>query len=62
VTGSAVSFAPSNLIEGSIEFVATGPIRLKAKTTASRRLLQEAGDPILLEQSGQLLLEGDEVP
>ena len=62
VTGSAVSFAPSELIEGSIEFVATGPIRLKAKTTASRRLLQEAGDPILLEQSGQLLLEGDEAP
>lgn len=62
VTGSAVSFAPSDLIEGSIEFVATGPIRLKAKTTASRRLLQEAGDPILLEQSGQLLLEGDEAP
>lgn len=62
VTGSAVSFAPSDLIEGSIEFVATGPIRLKAKTTAQRRLLQEAGDPILLEQSGQLLLEGDEEP
>jgi hypothetical protein len=62
VTGSAVSFAPGALIEGSIEFVATGPIRLKAKTTASRRLLQEAGDPILLEQSGQLLLEGDEAP
>ena len=62
VTASAVSFAPSDLIEGSIEFVATGPIRLKAKTTTQRRLLQEAGDPLLLEQTGQLLLEGDEAP
>lgn len=60
VTGSAVSFAPSDLIVGNIEFVATGPIRLKAKTTPSRRLLQESGDAVLLEQSGQLLLEGDE--
>jgi hypothetical protein len=60
VTGSAVSFAPSDLIVGNIEFVATGPIRLKAKTTASRVLLQESGDAVLLEQSGQLLLEGDE--
>jgi hypothetical protein len=60
VTGSAVSFAPSDLIIGNIEFVATGPIRLKAKTTASRVLLQESGDAVLLEQAGKLLLEGDE--
>lgn len=62
VTNSAVSFAPSEVILGNIEFVATGPIRLKAKTTATRRLLQESGDVVLLEQSGQLLLEGDESP
>jgi hypothetical protein len=63
VTNSAVSFAPADLITGSIEFVATGPIRLKAKTTQRRRLLQEAGDPIVLEQNDDyLLLEGDEEP
>jgi hypothetical protein len=60
VTNSATSFAPSDIIVSTIDFVATGPIKLRARTTASRKLLQEAGDPILLEQGGYLLLEGDE--
>ena len=62
VTSSATSFAPGDIIVSTIDFVATGPIRLKAKITTQRRLLQEAGDPILLEQGGYLLLEGDELP
>jgi hypothetical protein len=40
---------------------ATGAIRLRAQTTAGRRLLQENGSPLKLEQSGYYLLEGDEV-
>ena len=60
VTNSATSFTPSDVIVSTIDFVATGPIKLRARTTASRKLLQEAGDPVLLEQGGYLLLEGDE--
>jgi hypothetical protein len=60
VTNSATSFAPGDIIVSTIDFVATGAIKLRAKTTTSRRLLQEAGDPILLEQGGYLLLEGED--
>lgn len=60
VTNSATSFAPGDIILSTIDFVATGPIKLRARTTASRKLLQEAGDPILMEQGDYLLLEGDE--
>jgi hypothetical protein len=62
VTNSATSFAPSDIIVSRIDFVATGAIRLRARTTASRRLLQEGGDPLKLEQGGYYLLEGDELP
>jgi hypothetical protein len=61
VTNSATSFAPGDIIVSTIDFVATGPIKLRARTTAERKLLQEDGDPILLEQGGYLLLEGDEL-
>lgn len=57
VTASATSFAPGDVIASTIDFVATGPIKLRAKTTAASRLLQENGDAILLEQGGSLLLE-----
>lgn len=57
VTASATSFAPGDVIVSTIDFVATGPIKLRAKTTAASRLLQENGDAILLEQGGSLLLE-----
>lgn len=59
VTNSAVSFAPSSIITGNIEFIATGPIRLKAQTEPRRYLLQESGDKIELEQAdgSYLLLE-----
>jgi len=62
VTSSATSFAPGQIIVSTIDFVATGPIRLRARTTTPSRLLQEAGDPILLEQGGYLLLEGEDAP
>jgi hypothetical protein len=60
VTNSATSFAPGDIIVSRIDFVATGAIRLRARTTAARRLLQEDGDPLVLEQGGYYLLEGDE--
>jgi len=60
ITNSATSFAPGDIIVSTIDFVATGAIKLRAKTTTARRLLQESGSPILLEQGGNLLLEGDE--
>ena len=60
VTSSATSFSPGDIIVSTIDFVATGPIRLKARTAPQRRLLQEAGSPILLEQGGYLLLEDDD--
>jgi sporulation protein YlmC with PRC-barrel domain len=60
ITNSATSFAPGDIIVSTIDFVATGAIKLRARTTTPSRLLQEAGDPILLEQGGYLLLEGED--
>jgi hypothetical protein len=60
ITNSATSFAPGDIIVSTIDFVATGSIKLRARTTIPSRLLQEAGDPILLEQGGYLLLEGED--
>jgi hypothetical protein len=60
VTNSATSFAPGDIIVSRIDFVATGAIRLRARTTTGRKLLQESGDPLVLEQGGYYLLEGDE--
>ncbi len=59
VTGSAVNFAPDSLVNARIEFVATGPIRLRARTQQRRYLLQESGDKIALEQDANsfVLLE-----
>jgi hypothetical protein len=59
VTNAAVSFTPDSIIVGTIDFVATGPIRLKARTQQKRYLLQESGDKIELEQAADsyLLLE-----
>jgi len=60
ITNSATSFAPGDIIISTVDFVATGPIKLRSRTTVPNRLLQEAGDPILLEQGGYLLLEGED--
>ena len=57
VTGSATGFNSGSIILSTIDFVATGPIKLRARTTTRNRLLQESGSPILLEQDGYLLLE-----
>lgn len=59
VTGSATSFAPGDIIVSRIDFIATGAIRLRARTRTGDYLLQESGDKISLEQDGTsyLLLE-----
>jgi hypothetical protein len=62
ITASATSFTPGDVIVSRIDFVTTGAIRLRAQTTTGRRLLQESGSPIKLEQGGYYLLEGDELP
>jgi hypothetical protein len=60
VTNSATSFAPGEIIVSRIDFVATGAIRLRARTRVGPGyLLQEDGDKIALEQNAgsYLLLE-----
>jgi hypothetical protein len=60
VTNSATSFAPGEIIVSRIDFVATGAIRLRARTrVGAGYLLQEDGDKIALEQDATkyLLLE-----
>jgi len=59
VTSAAVSFTPDNIIAGVIDFVATGPIKLRASTRVDRYLLQEDTGKLELEQTADsyLLLE-----
>lgn len=59
VTASAVSFTADAMVVGTIDFVATGPIRLKAQTLPQRYLLQEDDGKIELEQRADsyILLE-----
>jgi hypothetical protein len=59
ITNSATAFRSGEIIDTNIEFVTTGPVRLKARTQPYRRLLQESGDKIALEQdaSSFILLE-----
>jgi hypothetical protein len=58
-TSSATNFAPGNIIVTRIDFVATGPIKLRAKTITPNYLLQESGGKIALDQdpSSYLLLD-----
>lgn len=56
VTNVATSLSPSQTISSTIEFVTTGPVRLRMGTPAAYLLL-ESGD-LLLQESGEgLLLE-----
>jgi hypothetical protein len=57
VTNCATSFAPGDIIVSRVDFVTTGAIKLRARTTSTSKLLQENGNAILLEQGGFLLLE-----
>lgn len=59
VTAAAVNFTPDNIIYGTIDFVATGPIKLRVSTRVDRYLLQEDTGKLELEQAADnyLLLE-----
>jgi hypothetical protein len=60
VTNSAVSFTPSEIVVSRIDFVTTGPIRLRASTRPTRYLVQESGDKLKLEQDPQSFLALDD--
>lgn len=59
VVSSAVGFTPSGIVTTSIDFVATGPIKLRSNTRGESYLLQSNGSKIELEQdqSSFILLE-----
>jgi hypothetical protein len=57
-TNVGMSFAPSTPVETTIEFITTGPVRLKMGTPTGY-LLQESGDYILQEDGSRLQLEED---
>lgn len=50
VTQAGVSYAAEEYVTIAIDFVTTGPIRLRAKTIPINKVLQENTDDILLEQ------------
>lgn len=50
VTQAGVSYGAADYVEITIDFVATGPIRLRAKTIPINKILQENTDDILLDQ------------
>ncbi len=52
ITASAVSFAADQVITAVIDFISTGPIKLRASTQVPNRLLQEDTGKIKLEQDG----------
>jgi len=62
VTNAAVSFTPDSIVNATISFVTTGPVRLRASTQQKRYLLQEDTGKIELEQdqTSYLLLEEPE--
>lgn len=62
ITSSAASFSTSSIITGTIDFIATGPIKLRVSTRPTDYLLQEDDFKIELEQdsSSYILLEEPE--
>lgn len=61
ITGSAVQFTTDATVEMTANFITTGPVRLKVKTIADNKVLQESTDDILLDQdaTASLLQEVD---
>lgn len=62
VTSSSTRFQAGEALVSAIDFVTTGPIKLRASTQTPNYLLQENGFQITVEQdsSSQLLLEQNE--
>jgi sporulation protein YlmC with PRC-barrel domain len=59
-TGAAVGFNPSGIVTATIDFVATGPIRLRSMTLPERYLRQEDNSKIELEQDPSSYLQLEE--
>ena len=60
ITNSATSFSPDQVVLSTVSFITTGPIRLRARTIVSNKLLQEDGGSIVLEQGGLLAIVDEE--
>ena len=62
VTQAAIQFESGTVVQATVDFITTGPIRLKTQTQPKRYLLQEDGGKIGLEQDATsfLLLEEPE--
>ena len=56
VTNTALSFAPGELVENTIEFLTTGPVKLSTGTLGNL-LLQESDDLLLQESSDGIFIE-----
>lgn len=56
VTSAAVGFSASTVVDATISFITTGPVRLRASTQAKRFVLQESGYKVNLEQAGGALM------
>ena len=50
LTSCAVQFSPSNAIEIEADFITTGAIEIRMELNPPDKILQEAGDAILLDQ------------
>ena len=50
ISQAGVNFSPENAVEITADFITTGPIRLRAKTAPTDKILQENEDDIRLEQ------------
>lgn len=61
ITNSVIQFTPGTVVEMTADFITTGPIRLRVKTQADNKVLQENTDDILLDQdaTAKLLQEAD---
>jgi hypothetical protein len=61
ITQAGVNFSPENAVEITADFVTTGPIRIRAKTVPSDKVLQENTDDIRLEQDSTASLLQEEI-
>lgn len=61
ITQAGVNFSPENAVEISVDFVTTGQIQLRARTTPSNKVLQENTDDIRLEQNASASLLQEDI-
>ena len=59
LTACAVQFNPSNLVQITADFIATGPIQIRMDLSTPFVLQQESGDDLLLDQDSTAKLAQD---